>query len=133
MLPATFAILVFFREFEVGNLLIDPKLNEDDRTYLINMIPALDRHGLFGSLRSSQALTQTVFGSLAAMGRLDLLANLETEEGERPFQPGPLGQADLQLEVKVSHLNEPRPTSKDRGILRTEPCHSGVQVHRSGN
>ena len=112
---------VFFREFEVGNLLIDPELNEDDRTYLINMIPAVGRHGLFRSMKSSQALTQTVFGSLAVMGRLDLLANLETEEGERPFQQGPLGQPDLELEVDVNHLNEPRPTSKDVAFRGLNP------------
>ena len=103
---------VFVRGFATGNLLIDLAFDKEARTRLIEMLPAGSRHRSFRSMKSSQALTQTVFGSLAVMGRLDLLANLETEEGERPFEPGPLGQPDLELEVDVKHLNEPRRTSK---------------------
>ena len=104
---------VFHEAYAEGNLLIDPALTESERLRLIGMIPALKRHLWFRSMRSSQALTQTVFGSLAVTGRLGLLAGLETEDGERPFQPNAHGAAHLALEVDVDCLGEPRPTSKD--------------------
>jgi len=104
---------VFHEADAEGNLLIDPALTKSERLRLIGMILVLKRHRWFRSMSSSQALTQTVFGSLAVMGRLDLLAGLETEDGERPFQRDIHGAAHLALEVEVDCLGEPRPTSKD--------------------
>ena len=52
-----------------ANLLIDSALTESERLRLIGMIPVLKRHQWFRSMRSSQALTRTVFGLLA--GALD--------------------------------------------------------------
>ena len=86
---------VFHEADAEGNLLIDPALTKCERLRLIGMIPVLKRHRWFRSMSSSQALTQTVFGSLAVMGRLGLLAGLETEDGERPFQPNAHGAGDL--------------------------------------
>ena len=72
-------------------------------------------------MSSSQALTQSVFGSLVVMDRLDLLASLETDDGERPFQPAADGLADLELEVEVRSLGEPRPTQKEVVYLGLNP------------
>jgi hypothetical protein len=88
---------------------------------LIGMIPVSRRHQWFGSMASSQALTQTVFGTLAVMGRLGVLAALVTEDGERPFGPSSAGERRLELEVEADHLNEPRPTSKDVGFIGLNP------------
>jgi hypothetical protein len=104
---------VFHEANAEGNLLIDPAFTEAERLRLIGMIPVGIRHEWFRSMIGSQALTQNVFGSLAVMGRLDLLTGLETEDRERPFQPDPQGAAYLELEVKVDCLGEPRPTLKD--------------------
>ena len=112
---------VFHEEDAEGNLLIDPALTESERLRLIGMIPALKRHRWFRSMSSSQALTQTVFGSLAVMGQLGLLARLETEDAERPFQPDAHGAAHLALEVEVDCLGEPKPTLKDVAYRGLDP------------
>ena len=75
-------------------------------------LPTRTRHRLFGSLRSSQALTQSVFGALGAFGRLDLLEGVLAECGRPAFLTDTEG-ASLALEYQVSTLGEPRPTSVD--------------------
>jgi len=123
---------VFHEADAEGNLLVDPALTENERLRLIGTIPVLKRHRWFRSMASSQALTQTVFGSLAVMGRLDLLAGLETEDGERPFQPDAHGAADLELEVEVDCLGEPRPTSKDVAYRGLNPVTAECKLTEEG-
>ena len=74
--------------------------------------PKKERHRYFGSLRSSQALAQSMFGNLIAAGKAALLEGLETDEGLPAFFDG-VGEARLQLEYAVDHLGEPRSTSID--------------------
>jgi hypothetical protein len=123
---------VFHEADAESNLLIDPVLTEVERLRLIGMIPVLKRHQWFRSMSSSQALTQTVFGSLAVMGRLGLLAGLETEDGERPFQPDAHGAAHLALEVEVDCLGEPRPTSKDVAYRGLNPVTAECKLTEEG-
>lgn len=115
-----------------GNLLIDPALTESERLRLIGMIPVLKRHLWFRSMSSSQALTQTVFGSLTVMGRHDLLAGLETGDGEQPFQPDAHGAAHLALEVEVDCLGEPRPTTKDVAFRGLNPVTAECKLTEEG-
>lgn len=75
-------------------------------------LPSGARHRWFRSMRSSQALTQSVFGGLAAQGRLHLLARVLSESGSPAFPSG-IGQAAMSLEKSVTWLGEPRPTSVD--------------------
>jgi hypothetical protein len=103
---------VFNQGFETGNLLLCG-LNGADRGRVVAMIAPAKRQMWFRSMRSSQALTQSVFGTLAVIGRLDLLAQLETDDGEKPFRPGAGGEVEVHLELEVNHLGEPQPTSKD--------------------
>ena len=123
---------VFHEAHAEGNLLIDPALTESERLRLIGMIPVLKRHLWFLSMTSSQALTQTVFGSLAVMGRLELLAGLETQDGERPFQPDAHDAAHLALEVEVDCLGEPRPTSKDVAYRGLNPVTAECKLMEEG-
>ena len=68
-----------------------------------------NRHRWFRSFASSQALAQSVFGGLAAADRLDVLARVPAECGRPAFV-----KADRsRLEVEVTSLGEPRPTSLD--------------------
>lgn len=70
------------------------------------------RHRHFASLRSSQALTQSVFGALRTLQRLDLLAGIAAECGRAAFFEAADGWS-LTFEHEVRSLNEPRPTSVD--------------------
>ena len=52
---------------------------------VLRTIAASRRHRWFRSMRSSQALTQSVFGTLIVMDKLNLLSGVRTENGEPAF------------------------------------------------
>ena len=89
------------------NLLLPP--SEPVRQTIVTSLPACERHPQFGSMRSSQALAQSVFGSLAALGKADALARLTDDDG----LPTVRSRMRVQLEHVVHHLGEPSPTSVD--------------------
>ena len=66
----------------------------------------------FCSLRSSQALAQSVFGAIQAFDRLDLLEEVPAECGRTAFFEEYRG-AEIEFEHKVDWLQEPSPTSVD--------------------
>lgn len=104
--------VVFRREFSSENILVPPFLDNTIRQTIIDKIPVSQRHRWFGSLQSSQALAQSIFGTIAASGRLGLLSEIVAEDGFLAF--GPLFvEATLELEKSVTTLREPRPTSVD--------------------
>ena len=75
-------------------------------------IPERQRHRWFGSLKSSQALSQSVFGAVRAFERLDLLQYVFAECGRPAFFTDHRGFA-LKFERSVNWLGGPRPTSVD--------------------
>jgi hypothetical protein len=75
-------------------------------------IAAKQRHRHFASLRSSQALAQSVFGAISVLNRLDILETIITECGRPAFFKDHRGWS-LSFEHEVSTLGEPRPTSID--------------------
>ena len=77
------------------------------RQAIVRSLSASERHRYFGSMRSSQALAQSVFGSLAAVGKADALAGLTDDDGLLTVRSG----VRVQLEHLVRHLGEPSPTS----------------------
>ena len=74
--------------------------------------PERQRHRWFRSLKSSQALGQSVFGAIRAFDRLDLLQVLPAECGRPAFFEDHRGFA-LEFEYDVDWLGEPRRTSVD--------------------
>ena len=60
-------------------------------------------------MRSSQARAQSVFGSLAALGKAGVLAGLTTDDELPTVRSG----VTVQMEYLVEHLGEPRSTSVD--------------------
>lgn len=101
---------VLQRGMESENVLVAP-----DGSHAVAVhasIPARERHRYFGSLFSSQALTQSVFGNIRAYNRLDLLRNIPAECGRPAFFQDDQDWG-LDLEWKISALNEPRPTTVD--------------------
>jgi hypothetical protein len=103
---------VFRRKFASENILISPDTDADTRNAIVSTLPVGERHRYFASMRSSQALAQSVFGNLAARGSLGLLNGLSSEEGLPAFGID-LERTSMRLEYNVTHLGEPRPTSID--------------------
>ena len=103
---------VFRRSFASENILISPDTDDNTRNAITSILPINERHKYFASMRSSQALAQSVFGNLAARGFLGLLNGLSSEDGLPAFGVD-FERASMQLEYNVTHLGEPRPTSVD--------------------
>jgi hypothetical protein len=110
--PAGGAV-VFKKEHRDCNLLIPP-CGVTDRQRIIGKIPKSKRHKHFGSMQSSQALAQSVFGTIEVLGRLPLLAMIKAEDGRSAFGPSP-NQSNLEFEKTVTTLGEvgDRATSVD--------------------
>ena len=102
---------VFRPEHADRNVLVPEGDPERTKTILDCIRPG-DRHRWFRSMKSSQALTQSVFGALIAYGRLDVLTRIEAECG-RPAFFDDAGGWECTLEQPVQVLNEPRPTTLD--------------------
>ena len=101
---------VFLAEHATSNLLLPP--DADLALSVVKMVPLAARHRWFRSMKSSQALTQSVFGALATTGHLVALRAVTAECGRSAFTETP-NQLDMTLEQDVSWLGEPRPTSID--------------------
>ena len=102
---------VLAKRFACANLLL-PDDNEA-KAQILNAVPVAERHRWFHSLKSSQALAQSVFGAIQAFGRLDLLAGIPAEEDGQPAFFDDHQDWSLILEHRVNVLREPRPTSID--------------------
>lgn len=64
-------------------------------------------------MSSSQAVAQSVFGNLKALGQMHLLHGLKCDDGSPAFDDWDPSSGTVELEHKVTHLEEPRPTSID--------------------
>jgi hypothetical protein len=101
---------LFPEEHAVDNVISAP--DRDVASRVASALPAPKRHRYFASMRSSQALTQSVFAGLAESGRLQALETIAAECGRPAFGTG-LESFQLTLEKEVTWLGEPRPTSVD--------------------
>ena len=101
---------VLARQFASEGVLVPQRGPESDE--ILAAVPKTSRHRWFRSLKSSQALAQSVFGAAQAFDRLDLLRSLSAECGRPAFSKDHSDIA-LDLEWEVSCLEEPRPTSVD--------------------
>jgi hypothetical protein len=104
--------VVFVKERASANLLIPPFANEEQRDRIVGMIRTSQRHRHFGSMQSSQAIAQSVFGTIAAFDCLPLLANVLAEDRRQAFS-SVLDKITLHMEREIYSLREPRPTSID--------------------
>ena len=105
---------MFHRDHVAANLLIPLIASTQDRQQVIAMIPSTQRHRHFGSMQSSQALAQSVFGTIAILNRLLLLSSIMAEDGQLEFGPT-LNESTLELEKPIDTLGEnpERTTSVD--------------------
>jgi len=93
------------------NVLVPPEADPAAALRIRRVIPPEGRHDYFGSMRSSQALTQSVFANLQASGELAALAGWADDDGLPIFSDGEVGE--MRLEHTIGHLREPRPTQID--------------------
>jgi hypothetical protein len=104
---------VFKSTHAFRNVLTPPTATEQQVDEILSSIPYGERHRWFASMASSQALCQSVFGSLKAMGQIHLLQGITAEGGMAAFFERAEETPWLELESTVDTLNEPRPTSID--------------------
>lgn len=97
---------------EIHNLILPEKVNSDFGTSVLSTLPDGEKHRHFRSMRSSQALTVSVFGALKVLGRVGLLDGLLCDDGLPAFFAGSEAP-EIEVEHTVSQLGEPRPTSID--------------------
>jgi hypothetical protein len=96
--------VVFKKEHRDCNLLIPPcAVAEHQR--IVGTIPKSKRHKHFGSMQSSQALAQSVFGVIDTLGRLPRLEMVTAEDGRPAFGPS-LKQSRLEFEKEMTTLGE---------------------------
>lgn len=102
---------VFRPEAADGNVLVPPGTDPAAVLRIRRAIPTSGRHLWFASMRSSQALTQSVFANLQASDELPALAGLTDDDGRPIFPSSAIGE--MRLEHTIGHLREPRPTQID--------------------
>lgn len=95
------------------NILVPPYAKAGVRREILEQVPSTKRHRWFGSMKSSQALAQSVFGNLNVLGKLDSLSDLITDLGQPLFPVGCDSDNQCQLEHSTNNLNEPVPTEID--------------------
>lgn len=103
---------VFRKRNASGNILISPHADEETTIAIVASLATKERHRHFASMRSSQAVAQSVFGTLVVEGKLGHLDGLDSDQNLPAFGNN-IGKASLQLEYNVRHLGEPRSTSVD--------------------
>lgn len=107
---------VLVEEFASRNVLVPP--NGTKAKEIRSALPSSQHHLWYRSLKSSQALAQSVFGAIHVFNRFDLLEGITAECGRPAFFTD---QQDwrLDFEYELSGLNEPSPTSVD--VLLNRP------------
>ena len=103
---------VFLKQEAWRNVIQNPDSTELEQVQLVNIIPAGQRHRWFGSMNSSQALAQCVFGNLAVEKQLHFLENLEDDSGNTLFGVS-ITSDNFFMEKKIDYLCEPRQTRLD--------------------
>ena len=101
---------VLAKRFASYNVLAPP--DRPKASAIRHYIPVDQRHRWFCSLKSSQALTQSVFGAVRAFDLMHVLQNVSAECGRPAFFENH-HDATLDFEYEVDCLGEPRPTNID--------------------
>ena len=104
---------VFKRNEAWRNVIVNPDASEKEKRELLGLIPNGEWHKWYGSMNSSQALAQSVLGNLSVYGFLDCLSEIKDDDGLDLFGKAKISSDNFEMEHKVNHLNEPRPTSLD--------------------
>ena len=104
---------VFRRQYASNNVILNPDASDEVNQRVAGMIPVPKRQRWFASMKSSQALAQSVFANLIVYGKLSTLEGLPGEDGETVFFDTAPSPDSMTLEAPIHHLGEPRNTSVD--------------------
>ena len=108
---------VFLKSKEWMNVLLNSNASEDEKNKTLHMILPEKRHLWFASMKSSQALAQSILGNLAVYSKLDYLNEINDEEyNEALLSSASTLSIDFSLEHEVISFEEPRRTSLDAFI-----------------
>jgi hypothetical protein len=104
---------VFIRSKARQNIIVNPSASEQEKKKLFDLIPEGEFHKWYGSMNSSQALAQSVFGNLFVHNSLHYLSELKDDEGMDLFGKAQISSDNFTMEYKVNYLGESRSTSID--------------------
>lgn len=93
---------VFRRNTVTHNIVTHPRLTDAQRHEVVSAIPHARRHRWFRSMKSSQALAQSVFGNLKVLQKLSVLDNIQSDIAAYPFA----GVQHACLERSIDFLGE---------------------------
>jgi hypothetical protein len=104
---------VFSKDNADKNVIVKPDTSDKEEKQLLNLIPNSARHRWFGSMRSSQALAQSVLGNLWVSGNLECLTGLKDDDNLPILGNARLDSTNFSMEHEIKSLGEPRATSLD--------------------
>ncbi len=104
---------VFRSESADLNVLTNPDITKSEQQQLLDLLSKW--HRWFGSMKSSQALAQTVFGNLLIAGKLNLLSTLRTDDGRLLFgsDSHSIDNCILEHSIRSNPFKEKAPTEID--------------------
>lgn len=105
---------VFLPSYYSENILLD-EMSQNMRQKVIAQIKTDQHHKWFRSMKSSQALAQSVFANLKVSKKIGVLTDLKRDDGRPLFNIDPGRFDNIKLEYTVDYLGEitPRQTSID--------------------
>jgi hypothetical protein len=106
--------VVFQKPYADHNILMPPSATPQQQTDIIKSLPKTRRHKHFRSMQSSQALVQSIFGTIKVFQQSAMLSAIVAENDQPAFGPRGNGMT-LVLEKKIKTLGEQptRETSAD--------------------
>lgn len=116
---------VFLKAYASKNVLLHPALSSEQRSSVLAMIPQPKRHKWFRSMKSSQALAQSIFGNLAVLNKMDILAALVTTDGQQPFAA--VTKEQIRLEHGIKYLGEVDGRITEVDVLFDAPVRIAVE------
>jgi hypothetical protein len=104
---------VFLKSKADYNVICKSDCTTVEKKELMETIENSHRHRWFGSMKSSQALAQSVLGNLRISDCLHYLADIKDDFGDSIFGYADITSEHFEMEHEITHLRERRKTSLD--------------------
>ncbi len=111
---------VFTQPHASCNVLLRPGAGPEGRMAVREAIPVSKRHRWFRSMKSSQALAQSVFANLVVHRKMGILSQLMVDGGEPLSYRRPGSRIEVDLEYEVAYLGERRRGRTNLDVLFTQ-------------
>lgn len=97
---------VFQKHVVWKNIVVKPGESNEKITKVHQLLPEEKRHGWFGSMKSSQALAQSILGNLVVYEQLSLLGELKDDSGSPLLEGADVSPRNFSMEHEINHLGE---------------------------